>query len=249
MSRRRLLGQHTLIDPFVIDAMVDAAELKGDEVVYEIGTGSGVLTERLCRVAGVVISSEIDDGLYDAASSRLNCPNLTLIRGDGFKLDVDFDVFVSSLPYHFSTKFVRWLLSKKFKRAVVLLQKDFVYKLLAKVGCAYYRAVSVLAQYALNVSLILDVSPDAFTPRPKVRSSLVVITPKHNVELSEEVRRTVYKLFAFRKKKVSTALKILTKDAALNQPVLTPDLLTKRVAALTPSEVIKLAEILVERYA
>jgi len=248
MSRRRILGQHTLIDPLVIEAVVKAADLKGDEVVYEIGTGSGVLTDKLCRLAGVVISSEIDERLYIAALSSLNHPNLILIRGDGFEIDVNFDVFVSSLPYHFSAKFVRWLLSKRFKRAVVLLQKDFVDKLLAKVGCEYYRAVSALAQYALNVSPILTVSPNAFTPRPKVQSSLVVITPKHNAELSEEIKRTVYKLFAFRKKKVSTALKILKKNAALNYPLLPPDLLTKRVAALTPAEVVKLAEILVDHF-
>ena len=248
MNRRRILGQHTLIDPMVIDTIVEAAELKGDEVVYEIGTGSGVLTDKLCRLAGVVISSEIDERLYSAALSRLNHPNLILIRGDGFEIDVNFDIFVSSLPYHFSTKFVRWLLGKRFRRAVVLLQKDFVDKLLAKVGCGYYRAVSVLAQYALNVSPILDVPSDAFTPRPKVQSSLVVITPKHTVELSEEIKRTVYKLFAFRKKKVSTALKILTKDAALIHPDLTPDLLTKRVAALSPPEAVKFAKILVEHF-
>jgi len=246
MSRRRLLGQHTLIDPTVVNAIVEAAELKGDEVVYEIGTGSGVLTERLCKAASRVISSEIDEELYNAALSRLNYPNLTLVKGDGFELDVEFDVFVSSLPYRCSSRFVRWLVGKRFKRAVVLLQKDFVDKLLAKVGSKYYRAVSVLAQYAFNVSPIMSVPPDAFTPKPKVHSSVVVMTPKPNIHLSCEVMKTVYKLFALRKKKVSTALKILTKD--VDFACLTRDLLEKRIATLTPSEAIKLAELLVRQY-
>ena len=246
MSRRRFLGQHTLIDPTVISAMVEAAELKGDEVVYEIGTGSGVLTEKLCEVAGRVISSEIDEKLYNAALSRLNYPNLTLVRGDGFDLDVKFDVFVSSLPYSYSSKFVRWLLGKKFKRAVVLLQKDFVDKLSAKAGSVYYRAVSVLAQYAYNISPILNVPPDAFIPKPKVHSNVVVMTPKLNVSLSGEVVKTVYKLFALRKRKVSTALKILTDGVEIVQ--LRRDLLDKRIAALTPSEALELAELLVKRY-
>ena len=244
MSRRRLLGQHTLIDPTVVNAIVEAAELRGDEVVYEIGAGSGVLTERLCKAASRVISSEIDEELYNAALSRLNYPNLILVKGDGFELNVEFDVFVSSLPYRCSSRFVRWLLSKRFKRAVVLLQKDFVDKLLAKVGTKYYRAVSVLAQYAFNVSPIMSVPPDAFTPKPKVHSSVVVMTPKPNIHLSCEVVKTVYKLFALRKKKVSTALKILTKDVDLR--CFTQDLLEKRIAALTPSEAIGLAELLVK---
>jgi len=246
MRRRRLLGQHTLIDPTVVSAIVEAAELKGDEVVYEIGTGSGVLTEKLCKAAGRVISSEIDEKLYYAALSRLNYPNLTLVKGDGFDLDVEFDVFVSSLPYRCSSRFVRWLLGKRFKRAVVLLQKDFVDKLLAKVGSECYRAVSVLAQYAFNISPILEVPPNAFTPKPKVRSSVVVITPKPNINLSGEIVKAVYKIFTLRKKKVSTALKILTNGVELRR--LTQDLLDKRVAALDPSEAIRLAELLVKRY-
>lgn len=248
MSRRRLLGQHTLIDPTVVDVIVDAAELRGDEVVYEIGTGSGVLTERLCRVAGKVISSEIDEKLYNAALSRLNYPNLALVKGDGFDLDVEFDVFVSSLPYCFSSRFVRWLLGKRFKRAVVLLQKDFVEKLLARVGGEYYRAVSALAQYAFNIFPILSVPPDAFAPKPRVRSSVVVMTPKPNINLNGEVMRAVYKLFALRKKKVSTALKILTNGAEIGHFVTCDDLLAKRVAALTPAEAIRLAELLVKSY-
>jgi len=246
MRRRRLLGQHTLIDPTVVSAIVEAAELKGDEVVYEIGTGSGVLTEKLCKAAGRVISSEIDEKLYYAALSRLNYPNLTLVKGDGFDLDVEFDVFVSSLPYRCSSRFVRWLLGKRFKRAVVLLQKDFVDKLLAKVGSECYRAVSVLAQYAFNISPILEVPPNAFTPKPKVRSSVVVITPKPNINLSGEIVKAVYKIFTLRKKKVSTALKILTNGVERRR--LTQDLLDKRVAALDPSEAIRLAELLVKRY-
>ncbi len=246
MNRRRLLGQHTLIDPTVVNAIVKAAELKGDEVVYEIGTGSGALTEQLCKAASSVISTEIDEKLYNAALSRLNYPNLILVKGDGFNIDVAFDVFVSSLPYRSSSRFIRWLLGKRFKRAVVLLQKDFVDKLLAEVGSKHYRAVSVLAQYAFNISPILSVPPTAFSPKPKVHSSVVVVTPKPNVDLSGEVVKTVYKLFALRKKKVSTALKILTKDVELG--CLPQDLLVKRIAALTPSEAIGLAELLVKRY-
>ena len=246
MSRRRSLGQHTLIDPTVVSAIVEAAELKGEEVVYEIGTGSGVLTEKLCKAAGRVISSEIDEKFYNAALSKLNYPNLTLVKGDGFGIDVEFDVFVSSLPYHCSSRFVRWLLGKRFKRAVVLLQKDFVDKLLAKVGSECYRAVSVLAQYAFTISPILNVPPDAFTPKPKVHSSVVVMIPRPRINLSEEVVKAVYKLFALRKKKVSTALKILTDCAELGH--LTQNLLDRRVAFLAPSEAISLAELLVKRY-
>jgi len=246
MSRRRSLGQHTLIDSTIVNAIIDAAELKGDEIVYEIGTGNGVLTEKLCRAAGRVISAEVDEKLYNVASSRLNYPNLTLVKGDGFDIDVTFDVFVSSLPYRSSSRFIRWLLGKKFKRAVVLLQKDFVDKLLAKVGSKHYRAVSVLAQYAFNLSPILSVPPDAFSPKPRVHSSVIVMTPKLNIQLSCEVVKTVYKLFALRKKKVSTALKILTKGVEIG--CLTQDLLEKRITALTPAEAVELAELLVKHY-
>ncbi len=248
MKRYRLLGQHTLVDLDVVEDMVEAAGLNGVEVVYEIGTGSGVLTERLCSLAGSVVSCEVDEALYRVALSRLDKKNLRLVRGDGFDMDVKFDVFVSSLPYYCSTRFVRWLLNKKFKRAVVLLQKEFVEKMLAEVGGRCYKAVSVLARYSFNITPIRDVPPDAFTPKPKVQSTLVLITPKPNRSLSKEVVQTVYKLFTLRRKKVLTALKMLTKNAEVCTLPLQPALLTKRVASLTPKEVVELAKMLVDHF-
>ncbi|MEM2883112.1 MAG: 16S rRNA (adenine(1518)-N(6)/adenine(1519)-N(6))-dimethyltransferase RsmA [Nitrososphaerales archaeon] len=246
MRRPRLLGQHTLVDSNVVEAMVEAAELEGCEVVYEIGTGSGVLTRRLCSLAGKVVSCEVDEALYRVALSKLDAKNLKLIRGDGFDADVKFDVFISSLPYYCSSRFVKWLIGKKFNRAVVLLQKEFVQKLLAEVGGKYYRAISVLAQYAFNITPIRDVPPDAFTPKPKVQSTLVLITPKPNRSISKEITQTIYKLFALRKKKVSTAFKMLVKNSKICALPIHPTLLAKRVASLTPEEAVELAKLLVD---
>lgn len=247
MRKYRALGQHALVDLAVVDAMVEAAELRGDEVVYEIGTGSGVLTNRLCSLARRVISCEVDEALFSAALGRLNQTNLTLVKADGFDVDVEFDVFVSSLPYYCSSRFVRWLLGKKFNRAVVLLQKEFVEKLLAGVGERWYRAVSVLAQYSFDIKPVRDVPPDSFTPKPKVQSTIVVIKPKQNGTLSKVVIQAVYRLFALRNKKVSTALKMLTRKSDLGPLQLQADLLNKRIDELTPEEAVGLAKILAER--
>ncbi len=243
--KRRLLGQHKLVDVSVMDAMLEAAGLSGSEVVYEIGTGDGTLTERLCRDAAHVISCEADLDLYNATLKRLAQPNLTLIRGDGFTVEADFDILVSSLPYSQSQRFVKWLLEKRFKRAVVLLQKEFVDKMLAKPGRRDYRAVSALAQYAFDIKRIINVPPSSFYPRPRVSSTLVVIEPKPDRSIGRDVQRAVFKLFSLRRKRLPTALRLLGVDSSLCSINVDSSLLSRPVGALSPDALVRLAQALV----
>jgi len=88
MSKRRLLGQHMLIDNDVLRKMLDCIELKKDDVVFEIGTGNGNLTAELCKRAKRVVSCEIDKELGRKAQDTLGkYSNLLLVVGDGFKAE------------------------------------------------------------------------------------------------------------------------------------------------------------------
>jgi 16S rRNA (adenine1518-N6/adenine1519-N6)-dimethyltransferase len=144
-GRRRTLGQHYLVDPSVTAAMVGLAAIGQEDRVLEIGTGRGALTRDLARLSGHFEAFELDRANY-LATKDLGLDNLLLHRGDAFSDSREFDILVSSLPYSESSNFVEWLSGHRYKRAVVLLQRDFVDKLLAPPGADGYRAISVISQ-------------------------------------------------------------------------------------------------------
>jgi len=115
MNRRRLLGQHFLVSESIAKSIVDHANITKKDTVLEIGTGRGILLPFLCQAAKKVISVETDKELYLSSLEKFESfSNLSLKHGDGFKLDLDFTIFVSNLPYSKSRKAIEWLAQKKF---------------------------------------------------------------------------------------------------------------------------------------
>ncbi len=235
MNKRRLLGQHMLIDNDILHTILDYAELDRNEVVFEIGTGNGNLTAELCKRAKRVISCEVDKELNKKAQNILGkYSNLLLVNGDGFKTDHGFDVFVSNLPYSKSRIAVEWLAEREFDRAIVMVQKEFAAKLLANNG-NNYRAVSALAQYCFDIELLMQVGKNSFNPKPKVDSVLLKMIKRRKV--GKDVIRELKLLFSFRGRKVRSAARKLGISESLND---------KRVERLSPEEAVRLAEIIAQ---
>lgn len=228
--KRRALGQHYLTDKSVVDLMVQKAEITKGKRVLEIGTGTGVVTRELCGVASSVEGFELDEENY-LTTEALELEGLTLHREDAFAVSRDFDVLVSSLPYSESSNFVEWLAKLRYDRAVILLQKDFAEKLLAKPGEERYRAVSVISQISSRVEIVRQVGRESFDPPPKVSSVLVVVTPRNQI-LAERIH-LVKLLFSQKRKRLAGALKSL----GLELPNGDSLLLSHRVERLSAEEV------------
>jgi len=232
MNKRRLLGQHMLVDNYTLNKILDCAEIGKKDTVFEVGTGNGILTAELCKWANKVISCEVDSELAQKARNVLGkYSNLVLVNGDGFKTNHYFNVFVSNLPYSKSRTAIEWLAERDFDRAVVMVQKEFAAKLLTKYG-SNYRAISALAQYCFDIEPIMHVSKNSFYPKPKVDSVLLKITKKQKV--SKSTIRSLKLLFSFKGKKVSTALRKFKSDNNLK--------IDKRIERLSPQEAVRLAE-------
>ncbi|MGH9922582.1 MAG: 16S rRNA (adenine(1518)-N(6)/adenine(1519)-N(6))-dimethyltransferase RsmA [Nitrososphaerales archaeon] len=231
MNKRRLLGQHMLIDNGILRSIADFAELSGNNVVFEIGTGNGKLTAELCKRAKRVISCEVDKQMHKEAQNTLGkYNNLLLVNGDGFKTDHDFDVFVSNLPYSKSRAAIEWLAEREFDRAIVMVQKEFAAKLLANSG-NNYRAVSALAQYCFEIDPLMQVGKNSFSPKPKVDSVLLKMIKRRKV--SKDVIRALKLVFSFKGKKVRTVARKFGISESLDD---------KRVEGLSPEEAVRLAE-------
>lgn len=202
--RRPKLGQHFLKDTRYAERAVEAAELRADDIVLEVGPGKGVLTRLLAPRVAKVLAVELDETLADA----LDVPNVELIRGDAVQVDIPpFDACVSNLPYQISSPFLFRLLERDYRVAVLMVQKEFADRLVAKPGGGDYGRLSVNAQRRAHVEIVARVPPGAFDPPPRVDSAIVRIRPRPPAfDVPKNYDAVVERAFAQRRKKISNTL-------------------------------------------
>ena len=188
LSAVKSLGQHFLLDTNLIDRIARVAGPLDGINVIEVGPGPGGLTRALlAHRAAHVTAIEKDarcvaalNDLMQASGGRLN-----VISGDALKLDVATLTpmprrIVANLPYNISTVLLlQWLAQiQDFDRIVVMLQKEVAERLVAKPSTKAYGRLSVATQWRCDVRIEFNVDPQAFTPPPKVVSSIVTLTPR-----------------------------------------------------------------------
>ena len=229
MNKRKKYGQNFLTSTLIAKFIGSASKITKNDIVYEIGTGKGILTPILCKYAKHVITVEIDMKLYSSAVQRFSeIPNLTLKNGDGFKSTEKFDIFVSNLPYSKSRIATQWLLQKKFSHAIIMVQDDFAEKLLATKKDK--RAISVLSQYGFDMKVIKKVKNTNFYPKPIVNS--VILQIKQNHILSKKLIQIINKLFSYKRKTI--------KNIAHNFDITIKS--DRRLEDMENNEIIKLAK-------
>jgi 16S rRNA (adenine1518-N6/adenine1519-N6)-dimethyltransferase len=207
-SKRRSFGQHMLKDNSILARIIEASQINEEEIVYEAGTGNGVLTEELCKKANLVKSFEVDRQIFRKVRNIPTCyPNLELINADIFNIyHLEFDVFISNLPYSRSKDALQWLPFQKFKRAIIMTQREFADKLQAHPGEKNYRAITVLSQYCFSIERLFNVSKEAFYPKPSIESTLIRLVPRSAI-MNKSIITKLNFLFSQRNKNVSTLLK------------------------------------------
>jgi 16S rRNA (adenine1518-N6/adenine1519-N6)-dimethyltransferase len=176
----RRLGQNFLVDRAARDLIVSSSNLHRSDVVLEVGAGRGFLTEALLSQAGKVIAVEKDPGLVTILRHKHGRNRrLRIIRGDILKMRLPrFNKVVCSPPYYISSRLVLLLISKRFRCAVLTLQREFAERLAAKPGSCAYGRISVMVQHKSLVELTGMIPRDSFWPVPKVDSAVVVIRKK-----------------------------------------------------------------------
>ena len=142
--KRHRLGQHYLVDQELIRLVVSLAGIGPSDRVLEIGTGRGALTRELAGLGASYLGYEVDRANFDETSDLVQGTHARVELADAFKERPDFDVLVSSLPYSESAAFVKWLSGIGFRKAIVVLQEDFVRKISSPRGSRYYRGISSL---------------------------------------------------------------------------------------------------------
>ena len=176
----RRLGQNFLVDTTARDLVVSSSDLQPSDLVLEVGPGRGFLTEALLAHAGKVIAVEKDPRLVSILRRKYGRNRrLRIIEGDVLKVRIPrFNKVVCTPPYYISSRLVLLLISRRFRRAVLTLQKEFAERLAAKPGSPDYGRISVMVQHKSSVELSGVIRRDSFRPVPRVDSAVVVIRRK-----------------------------------------------------------------------
>ena len=212
------LGQNFLIDPNIVRKIVVLAALTPTNAVLEIGPGRGILTEALCRATGHVTAIEVDPRLHAYLAERQpRFSNLTLILDDAMTYPIEHlpigTTVVANLPYYLSTPLLFRLLDQRdrFPRMVLMLQNEVADRVVAKPGSSDYGVLSIMAQYAAEITKAFRVSAQCFRPRPEVGSAVVLLKTKHQRALNQEQEPKfavlVKAAFAHRRKTLINSLK------------------------------------------
>ena len=185
------LGQNFIIDEEICPAIAEALNADRKTAVLEIGPGIGVLTKELCRVAGKVVSVELDKRLFPVLEETLgDFGNFTLVEGDFMKLDLaeliekEFSGYdkikvCANLPYYITSPVIMTLLESRLPidEIVVMVQREAAQRLCAEAGTKECGAVSAAIQYYGNAEILFEVGRESFMPSPKVDSAVIRITP------------------------------------------------------------------------
>jgi len=194
------LGQNFLIDINIIEFIVREAELSKDDVVLEVGSGTGGMTTFMAVEAGHVVSVEYDRNMFGLASEQTSAyDNVTLINTDALKtksqlapavieaVEEQLDAaperrlkLVSNLPYNIATPIIANLVATDlpWERIVATIQLELGERMAARPGQSKYGALSAWLQAQSRVKIIRRMPPTVFWPRPKVDSAVVKIRPR-----------------------------------------------------------------------
>ena len=205
-------GQHFLTRDDILERIAAAAGIVPGETVIEIGPGTGNLTRCLLAAGARVTAIEIDPDLAGLLRAELSSPDFTLLEADA--LEVDYAALAAggrvklaaNIPYNITSPLLFRFLDARahFTDLLLLIQKEVAQRIVAGPGGRDYGIISAQAQLLFDCELLFEVGSDAFTPRPKVSSALVRLTPlpapRFPVSDLALCRRLIRAAFAHRRK-------------------------------------------------
>ena len=201
--KRKRLGQHFLVDTQVIDEILMLISPKINQTLVEIGPGRGALTRHLVRSPAELHAIEIDPGLVQGLQKLFRPDALTIHHADALKFDYssvkreDLGLrIVGNLPYSISTPLMLHLV--KFTDIIedmcFMVQYEVAERLTAECGTSSYGRLTISVNRAFEVETVFHVEPDAFSPPPEVRSSVIVMRPKPVLALDSDSERVFTEL-------------------------------------------------------
>ena len=254
---RKRFGQNFLHDQQVIDRIIREIAPTSTDHLLEIGPGQGALTEQLAESGATVDCVELDRDLVEHLRHQYrDYDNVHIHQHDILKFDLnDLELsdkrvrIIGNLPYNISTAVLFHLVKyhEKIEDMSFMLQLEVVERMSASVGDKDYGRLSLMLQYFCQAQKLFDVSPQAFTPQPKVNSAIVRLTPHKALPITVKdtdcLKVVVRTAFNQRRKTLKNSLKTLISDSELSDLEID---MTLRPEKLTLTDYVKISDAISE---
>ena len=204
---QKKFGQNFLIDPHVLEKIIESAGVTKDDFVLEIGPGIGTMTQYLCESAREVVAVEIDSNLIPILQETLSqYDNVTVLNQDILKLDINAIAqeknggrpikVVANLPYYITTPIIMGLFESHvpIDSITIMVQKEVADRMQVGPGTKDYGALSLAVQYYAKPEIVANVPANCFMPRPNVGSAVIRLTRHAQVPVSVEDEKLMFKI-------------------------------------------------------
>ncbi len=232
------MDQVFLINDEILRREVLYADISEKDIVLEIGAGVGNLTRFIAERAKKVIAVEKDRYLVKILRDVLKeFDNVEIVEGDILKIKVPkFNKVVSNIPFSISSEITEYLMLNGFELAVILYQKEFAERLVAKPCSKNYSRITILVNLFSKVELLEIVSKKNFFPIPEIDSAIVRFEYKrrdYDFDVNDFLS-FIRDIFIHKKKKLRKVLK----NYGYNLEKISEDFLNKRICCLSLEDLI-----------
>jgi len=220
IKAKKSLGQNFLIDKNIIKSIVNVGDVKKNNVILEIGPGTGNLTEYILKknpkkIFVIEKDSNLVNLLNGKFSDKINILNKDILKFDLNNISKEKIIIFGNLPYNISTKILtQWITThekfKCYKKLILMFQKEVADRILAKTNSKNYGRLSIISNWRLNIKKEFNISPQCFFPKPKVDSTLLSFVPKkefYYIKNPENLEKITRIFFNQRRKMIKNPLK------------------------------------------
>ena len=186
---KKSLGQNFLIDKDIIDKITNTVSITNNEIL-EVGPGTGNLTREILKnnpskMYLIEKDTFLAESLKEIIDERVKIFNEDILKFDEKSISKNKIIVFGNLPYNISTEILStWITNLNddywFSDLILMFQKEVADRIIAQFNSSAYGRLSILANWRLNINKICDISPESFSPKPKIQSSLIHFTPKKN---------------------------------------------------------------------
>ena len=223
---KKSLGQNFLTDKNIVNIIVNTGDIKKNDIVLEVGPGTGNLTEEILsknpkKLFAVEKDKSLVKKLHEKFKEKIILINDDILKIDEKKYSKDPMVVFGNLPYNISTQIlIKWIrynnLNNTFKKFILMFQKEVAERIIAKTNSKNYGRLAVLSSWKLKIEKVIDVSPNSFYPIPKVKSTILLIEPRSeyfNLKNSKNLEHITNIFFNQRRKMIRKPLNIIFKNS------------------------------------
>ena len=186
---KKSLGQNFLIDKNILERIANTAPIE-NKTVLEIGPGTGNLTSYIIKKKPkkffvIEKDNDLSINLKNKFDNQIKIINEDVLNVNETNISEDKITVFGNLPYNISTEILsKWIINLKdnfwFECLILMFQKEVADRIIAKSNTSMYGRLSIISNWKLKIEKICDISPEAFKPKPKIESSLLLFYPREN---------------------------------------------------------------------